>query len=102
MILWTENEAVFLKKPYLLKQRVSVKLRIQIIAWSILIFAAIEHILAKSSQFQANDREATYCNYTINNRIKFYAIRDFRHNFTILPYSPWLAIGFWVRNEKII
>lgn len=98
-MLWTENEAVFLKKPYLLKQRVSVKLRIQIIVWTILILAATEHMLAKVSQIQVFDREASYCNYTINSRLKFYALKDFYHNFKIFPYNSALAIGFYVSSN---
>lgn len=96
MMLWFENEGVFLKKPYLLKQRLSLRTKIHVSAWTMLTLGAIEHVLAKYSQINLMEREAQYCNYVITNRLKYYATRDFRHLFSIVPWHPILGILSYV------
>lgn len=91
MVVWSENETVFLRKPYYKRGRLSLKVKLCLATYFILSFAVIEHALARVSTFQIYDREAEFCNYTYIDRLKFHAMKDFRHYFTVLPYHPLLA-----------
>lgn len=101
MIMWSENEAVFLRKPYLqVPQGWSLKVKLNAITFTILGLALIEHLLAKFSGFDYFEREAKYCNYTVDNTILYYGIKDFPHYFKIFPHNTYFAVCFLVSRRR--
>lgn len=96
MITWMENEEMFLKKPYLIKQKLTLRAKLYFVTYSLLLLALVEHLLAKVSQFHQFEREIRFCNFTVDSRIEYYSNRDFRHYFQLMPYNPVLAVFFYV------
>lgn len=96
MVIWSENEAIFLQKPYLSTKSWGLKVKLYLATFSILGLAIVEHLLAKFSQFGLIEREIQFCNYTVENRFLFNGERDFRNFFELFPAKGVTGVCFYV------
>lgn len=97
MLIWAENESVFLKHPYYKAGR---RLRHKIVWFGIFLLtvATIEHSLSRLSNFYSYNYEIRQCNLTAPSLIEFYAKKDFSHMFRFFPYHWLLGLFFYVRT----
>lgn len=101
MIAWSENEEVFLKKPYLVRQTFSLRTKLCLVSYTIAGLAAIEHLLAKTSHLYGFELQMKYCNWTIDNRLEYFSTHDFKMYFQVLPYHPVLGVFFFVSRPFV-
>lgn len=95
MLIWAENEAVFLKYPYYKVGR-RLRRKVCVFATCFLSLALFEHVLSRSSNFYNYEYEIRNCNWTVSSRMELYSMRDFNHMFRFVPYHWTLGAFFFV------
>uniref|UniRef100_A0A336L7G7 CSON005726 protein n=1 Tax=Culicoides sonorensis TaxID=179676 RepID=A0A336L7G7_CULSO len=93
MMFWEKNEVVFLRAPY--KQGHTLRRKVIMSSVCLFFFATAEHILAKASSFYGISHEASYCNHTVDDRFKFYALREHYQIYQLIDYNPLVSLIFY-------
>lgn len=102
MIYWYDHEKIFLKYPYESLERISLKQLIQIVAFTILIFAGIEHSLLLVNNIFFMFYKHDFCNITIPDFSKYYIESTKAWWFDIWSYHIVEVYVLEVRKLKIV